>query len=196
MAKEPEFPLQISFRDIEPSPAIEALVRRNAAKLGRFHQRITSCGVVIAAPAHQHHRERLYLIHINIAAPGGTIWINRDRDLNVAHTDVHVAIRDAFAAAVRRLEDFVRRQNGQLKRHAMEPHGVVSLLHREEGYGFIETAAGDEVYFTRNSVLRGAFRRLRAGSKVRFVTAPRTRGRTQQASTVRIIGKHNLVERR
>ncbi len=194
MANEENFPLQISFRDIPPSPAIEARVRRNAAKLGRFHQRITSCRVVIAAPERQHHKERLYVVRISIAVPGGTIWINRGRSLNSAHADVYVAIRDGFAAAVRRLEDIVRRHDGRVKRHAAQPHGVVSLLYPEEGYGFIESSTGDEVYFNRNSVLDGAFLRLKPGSKVRFVSAPGARGRSPEASAVRIVGKHNLVD--
>ena len=44
------FPLEISFRDIDHSPAVETRIRKEAAKLHRFHQRITACRVVVAAP--------------------------------------------------------------------------------------------------------------------------------------------------
>lgn len=192
--KSQEFPLQIAFRNIDPSPAIEARVRTAARKLARFHGRITSGRVVISAPEKHHHRERLYIVRINLAVPGGTIWINRESKLNLAHTDVYVAIRDAFDAAVRRLEDFVRRHESRVKHHETPPRGVVSLLNRKEGYGFIASPTGDEVYFHRTSVVNDAFNRLRTGAKVRFTLGTKARGRSPQASTVHTIGKHNLVE--
>jgi ribosome-associated translation inhibitor RaiA len=111
------FPLQIAFRDIDHSTAVEAEVRAGARKLARFHRHITNCRVVISAPEGQHHRERLYSVRINLAVPGGAIWINRSNPRERAHADVYVAIRDAFNAAVRRLEDFARRRDGRVKRH-------------------------------------------------------------------------------
>jgi hypothetical protein len=38
-----QIPLQISFRNMDPSPAIEARIREKAAKLERFHDRIIGC---------------------------------------------------------------------------------------------------------------------------------------------------------
>jgi cold shock CspA family protein/ribosome-associated translation inhibitor RaiA len=194
MTNTKDFPLQIAFRNIDPSPAIEARVRTAARKLARFHGRITSCRVVVAAPEKHHHRERLFVVHINLAVPGGAIWINRGSQLNLAHTDVYVAIRDAFNAAVRRLEDFVRRHESKVKHHESQPCGVVSLMNLGEGYGFIVSRGGDEVYFHRTSVVDDAFKRLKKGAKVRFTLGTRPRGRSPQASTVHIVGKHNLVE--
>lgn len=43
-------PLQISFRNMESSPAIAAKVRERANRLERLFDRITACRVVIAAP--------------------------------------------------------------------------------------------------------------------------------------------------
>jgi cold shock CspA family protein len=194
MTNAKDFPLQVAFRNIDPSPSIETKVRAAARKLARFHSRITTCRVVVSAPEKQHHRERLFMVRISLAVPGGTIWINRGSHVKLAHTDVYVAIRDAFNAAVRRLEDFVRRQESKVKHHEPEPHGVVSMMNRDEGYGFIATAAGDEVYFHRTSVVDNAFKRLRNGTKVRFALGTRPRGRSLQASTVHIAGKHNPVE--
>jgi cold shock CspA family protein len=194
MTNAKDFPLQIAFRNIEPSAAIEAKVRTAARKLARFHGHITSCHVVVAAPEKRHHRKRLFVVRINLAVPGGAIWINRGSQLDLAHADVYVAIRDAFNAATRRLEDFVRRHESEVKHHEPEPHGVVSLINRDKGYGFIATEAGDEVYFHRTSVVKGAFRRLKSGARVRFTLGTRPRGRSLQASTVHIAGKHNPVE--
>jgi ribosome-associated translation inhibitor RaiA len=35
-----QIPLQISFRNMDPSPAVEERIRKKAAKLQRFHDRI------------------------------------------------------------------------------------------------------------------------------------------------------------
>lgn len=193
MTKTDNIPLQIAFRNIEPSAAVEARIREQVARLGRFHHRITTCRVVVSAPEKGHHRERLYVVRINLSVPGGSIWINRGNPQKAAHADVYVAIRDAFAAAVRKLEDRVRRQEGKVKHHEAEPHGVVSLLNSDEGYGFIATPAGDEIYFHRTSVVNDAFHRLKTGSKVRFAIGTKSRGSSPQASTVHILGKHSLV---
>ena len=45
-----QIPLQISFRNMDPSPAVEARIREKAAKLERFHDRIIGCTVVVEAP--------------------------------------------------------------------------------------------------------------------------------------------------
>jgi hypothetical protein len=118
MPNSPSFPLQIAFRDIAPSPSIEARVQRYAERLGRFHPRIMSCRVIVSAPERGHHHQRLYLVRIHIALPGTNLWVNRASPQAKAHASVYVALRDAFAAAVRRLEDFSRRRSGRIKRHS------------------------------------------------------------------------------
>ncbi|MGB1547306.1 MAG: HPF/RaiA family ribosome-associated protein, partial [Alphaproteobacteria bacterium] len=62
-----ETPLQISFRNMDPSEAVEANVREKAEKLERFFDRITSCRVVIEAPHRHHHKGKLY----NVLTPAG-----------------------------------------------------------------------------------------------------------------------------
>jgi hypothetical protein len=123
MPNSSSFPLQIGFRDIAPSPSIEARVQRYAEKLGRFHPHIMSCRVIVSAPERGHHHRRLYLVRIHIALPRTNLWINRASPQTKAHANVYVALRDAFAAAVRRLEDFSRRQSGRIKRHSEPRQG-------------------------------------------------------------------------
>jgi ribosomal subunit interface protein len=189
-----QMPLQISFHGMEPSPTIEAQIREKAAKLERFHDRIVGCRVVVEAPHRHHHHGKLYNVRIDISVPGKDVFVGHSGPLNHAHEDVYVAIRDAFNAAVRRLEDFVRRHESKVKHHESGPHGVVRMLNRDEGYGFIATPAGDEVYFHMTSVVDDAFKRLKKGAKVRFALGTRPRGSSPQASTVHIVGKHNRVE--
>jgi cold shock CspA family protein/ribosome-associated translation inhibitor RaiA len=186
-------PLQLSFRNVGPSPAIESRVRREAAKLERFHGRIIRCRAVVSAPERHHRKGKLYVVRIQITIPGKDIWVNRSAGLDHAHEDVYVAIRDAFAAAIRCLEDAVRVKGGTTKRHEAPPHGIIRMLDREKGFGFIQSADGDEIYFHRNSVLNDGFDRLKAGTKVRFALDSKVVGKSPNASTVRLIGKHNIV---
>jgi ribosomal subunit interface protein len=116
-----ELPLQISFRGLPPSEAIADRVRERAARLDRFHSRIMGCRVVVESPHRRHHQGKLYHVRIDLTVPGEELVISREPAEDHAHEDVHVAIRDAFDAAQRRLEDHARRQRGAVKVHAPRP---------------------------------------------------------------------------
>ncbi len=187
-----QVPLQVSFDGIEPSTAVEANIREHAGRLEQFYPRLTSCRVVVVAP-HQHHRKgRLYSIRIDLTCPGEEIVINREHPVDHAHEDVYVALRDAFGAARRKLEDYARLQRGKVKRHAPPDHGAISRLLPEEGYGFIRTADGSEIYFQRHGVLEGGFEALKEGMKVRFVLEEAEKG--PNAKSVRPVGRHHQLE--
>jgi ribosomal subunit interface protein len=110
-----QIPLQIAFRGMDPSPAVEDRVRERSAQLERFHDRITSCRVVVQAP-HQHHQKGgLYEVRVDLHVPGAEIVINHEGSQEHAHEDVYVAVRDAFDAAERKLEDHVRRHDHRKK---------------------------------------------------------------------------------
>jgi ribosomal subunit interface protein len=111
------FPLEISFRNMDPSPAVEARIREKAAKLERFHDRIIGCTVVVEAPHRHHHKGKLYSVHIDISVPGADLVVDRAKPLDPSHEDVYVAVRDAFNAAARQLEDHTRRMRGDVKSH-------------------------------------------------------------------------------
>lgn len=103
-----KLPLQISFRGMDTSPATEALIRERAEKLDRFHDRITGCRVVVEA-SHRHQRKgRLYHVRVDLTVPGHEIVVGRERDDDHSHEDIKVAVRDAFDAARRQLEDHLR----------------------------------------------------------------------------------------
>lgn len=182
-----ELPVQISFRGVSSTDAIEAKVRARAARLERYYDHIMGCRVMIESPHRRHHQGKLYHVRIDLTVPGGELVITREPAEHHAHEDVYVAIRDAFDAAQRRLEDYARRQRGAVKVHEPRPLAEVCRLFPKEGYGFIATPDGREVYFHRNSVLDDAFELLEIGSRVEFVEEPGEQG--PQASTVRISGK-------
>lgn len=188
-----ETPLEISFRNMDRSEAVEVRVREKAKKLEQFFGRITSCRVMIEE-AHRHHSKgNLYHVRIDVGVPGSTVIVDRDPAKKHSHEDVYVAVRDAFKAAQRRLEDHSKRRAGRVKMHQMPPHGRVVRLFPYEGYGFIETADGVEVYFHKNSVVDADFDKLEAGQEVRLVMAEGESEKGPQASTVKLVGKHHLT---
>jgi ribosomal subunit interface protein len=187
-----QIPLQISFRNMDPSPAVEARIREKAAKLERFHDRIIGCTVVVEAPHRYHHKGKLYTVRIDISVPGKNVVVDRAKPINHAHEDVYVAVRDAFDAAVRRLEDQTRKMRGSVKAHAAPRHGKIENLF--DDYGFITTAEGDEVYFHRSSVVGADFYKLEVGNEVSLVVAEKEGEKGLQASTVKPIGKHHILE--
>lgn len=104
-------PLQVTFHNMPPSPALETVIRERAAKLEQYHARITSCRVVFDAPhLHKNHGKR-YQVRIDIALPGGrSVVVDRDHHKDGAHAEALVAIRDAFDAAQRQIKDLTARQ--------------------------------------------------------------------------------------
>lgn len=186
-----QVPLDVSFENCEPSDAIRTEIEKHARRLEKFHDRITSCNVAIIAPQTRHRKGALFKIDIRIAMPEHKdIIINKTHGDVPEHEHITVAIKDAFAAAQRQIEDAVRELRGQVKAHESADHGHVSKFLAGEDSGFIETEDGREIYFHRNSVLDNAFDRLAVGSEVRFVEEMGEKG--AQASTVRLAGKHHL----
>lgn len=112
-----QIPLQITFRNMEHSDAVEAKIRERAAKLEKFSDHITSCRVTIELPHQHHHKGNLFGVKVDITLPGKEIIADRKPDQDHAHEDAYVAIRDAFDAAVRQLEDYVQRRRGKVKHH-------------------------------------------------------------------------------
>ena len=184
-----QLPLQITFRHMEPSPAVEAKVRERADKLERFFDQITACRVAVEAPHRHHHQGTLYQVRVDLTVPGEELVVSRDPGLNHGHEDVYVAVRDAFDAAERRLEEYARRQRREVKTHEEPPHGRIIEMLPAEDYGRILTTDGREVYFHRHSVVDGDFDRLEVGEEVRFSEEQGAQG--PQASTVHVLGRQH-----
>lgn len=184
-------PLQITFRNMKASAAIEADIREKAAKLDEFCDQIMSCRVVVESRHHHHRKGNLYHVRVDITVPDHEIVVSREHDLHHAHEDVYVAIRDAFDNARRQLQDYNRRRQQHVKTHEVPPHGRITELFMKEGYGKIESSDGREIYFHRNSVLDTPFDQLSVGMEVRFDEEQGDLG--PQASTVRVEGKHHVV---
>lgn len=111
-----QIPLEIDYRNLEPTPALAAVIRKKTAKLEQFYDRITGCHVTLEAPHRHHHQGKQFQVHIRLTLPGKVLAVSHASG-NQAHEDAYVAIRDAFAAAQRQLEDYVRIRRGVTKTH-------------------------------------------------------------------------------
>jgi cold shock CspA family protein len=202
-------PTQVTFRGLPHSDAVESDVRGRVAWLEQFYAGIVRCRVLVELPHRHRHDGRHFHVRIELTVPGGPpIVVSHEpsghgqlKDVEVeAHhkeTEIEgvqryaaVAIRQAFDAARRQLEDFAREQRGTVKTHEVPAHGEVVELSAPDGYGFIQ-AGESRIYFDRASVLGDAFDQLTIGTPVAFVEEQGEKG--PQASTVRILGKHHYV---
>jgi len=107
-----QIPLQISLHGIARSNALYQAIRGKAAKLDRYYDHIMSCRVVLELAARHQHKGKQFAARIDVKVPGGEIAVTREHD-----EDLQVALRDAFDAARRQLEDYARVQRGDVKRH-------------------------------------------------------------------------------
>lgn len=181
-----QVPLEISFRDVR-SDTVEPIIREHVAKLEKFCDHMTSCRVAVERP-HKHARAgNPYRVRIEIKVPPGhDIVVNQgpmDQDF---HEPLSAVVRNAFKAVRRQLTELTERQHGEVKTH-QEPLAMVVRVFRDEGYGFLRTLDGREIYFHQNAVLHGAFAQVDVGTQVRFAESEGDKG--PQASSVQIVDR-------
>jgi cold shock CspA family protein len=129
-----------------------------------------SCRIAVEAEHHHHHHQgNQYHIRIDITTPHKKFVISREHYDKQSHEDIYVAIRDAFNATTRQLEDYSRIQRGEIKIHDLHRNGTVLRLLPENDHGFIVSEEGREIYFHRSSVSGEGFDALAAGDKIRYV---------------------------
>jgi ribosomal subunit interface protein len=175
-----KIPLQITFRNMPHSEAIEAKINEKAARLDRYYDRIMSCRVVVEESQRRQHQGKLFSVHIDITAPGKELAVTR-----AENEDPHVAVRDAFNTAARWLEEHARRKRGEVKTHEAPPAGRIIRIVPDQSYGFIITPDHREIYFHRNSVLNDEFSQLRLGIAVTFIEEQGEKG--PQAARVAVV---------
>src|SRR5262249_18992616 len=113
-----KLPIQITIRDMDQSPTIISNIQKKAKKLDRYYGRIMSCRVVLHIPQKHQHQGKLYCVSIDLTVPNEEIVINKIKNQNA-----FVAIRDAFNAAQRKLQNFAHKQRGEIKNHEPMTHG-------------------------------------------------------------------------
>ena len=106
---------------MDPSPALASRIRTLVSRLEKLHAHITHCHVIVAPPPRHRRHGALYDFHIDIGLPERVIAVRRARVGEPAHEDPFVALRDAFRAARRKLEDYRDTRRGDIKSHSQPP---------------------------------------------------------------------------
>jgi ribosomal subunit interface protein len=102
--------VQITYRDLERTDAIDAYVRKRAQKLQTFATHIIACRVAVEAPHRHKQHGRHYRVRVDMAIPGAELVVARCPDVGREHEDPYAAIDDAFAHAGRQLHEHARRR--------------------------------------------------------------------------------------
>ena len=158
-------PVQITSHDISITEAIESNIRKRTDKLTQFYDRISSCRVVVEVPQKHKHQGKLFNIRIDLTVPGKELAVTRKSD-----PDIYVAIRDAFDALERQLEEHARKRHGQVKTHEEVVYGHVARMMTQDGYGFIEGNDDNEYYFSITNMAHPTFEQLVIGEEVEFIS--------------------------
>ncbi len=184
-----QVPLEISFHNMPSSTAAETIVREKSAKLDKIHDRLSSCRVAIDKPQEHQKSGNPYRVRIDITVPPGQeIVVDRNPGDGSMHLDLEAVIRDAFDKAERQLKRLVEKQRQDVKVHPeQQTVALVDKIFKDEGYGFLRSTDGRDIYFHKNSVLNNDFDRLEVGTGVHYFEELGEKG--AQASSVQIVSK-------
>lgn len=201
-----KIPLEITYRNLDKTDAIDNLIKEKVAKLEHICSYINSCHIAVEKIHDRPRSGSPYRVRIDLTVPPGhELVAESNPDHGVQYEPLDAVIRDAFDAARQRLIKLTERQQQSDRAQDQEAIGanigLVTKLFRDRGYGFIKTLEGQEIYFHRNSVLHHDFDRLEIGTGVHFSVEQGEEG--PQATTVKIVDKpgaragksdHTLIE--
>ena len=110
--------VEVTFRNMETSDWLEQDIRERAAKLETYCPDIVTCRVMVGKPHRHHENGNRFDVHIDIAVPGEEIAVSHSPNFRKqveegTKKDIRTVVRDAFAAAKRQLQDYVRRRREQ-----------------------------------------------------------------------------------
>jgi ribosomal subunit interface protein len=168
MQQEPE----ITFHNLDNSPALEAEIRSRIDKLDRLYDRLVGVRVSIEALHNQHRTGNIHECHITLMVPGSDLVVSRKPHKakeKYQNPDIYTAVRDAFQAAERQLKEYKEKQSGEVKRHVPLMQGQVAEVNKEAGFGYVLTAEGQLLYFSQSAVLAGDFDQYERGDVVHYV---------------------------
>lgn len=182
-----EVPLELTFRNVEKTEHLDDLIRDQVDRLEKFHSHITSCRVAVEKPQENQRSGNPYRVRVEVRVPPGhDLVVDTRPKTHGMHDTLDRVLTDTFKSMERQLKELAERQRRDVKHHDVATAFVIRLF-KEEGYGFIKTPEGREIYFQRTATLQNDWDRLEIGTQVRFEEAMGEMG--PQATTVDIIDK-------
>lgn len=185
---------EITWHNMDPIPHVTKRINHRIERLEQFFDRITKCHVVVEAPHQRHRKGNQYEVRLDVTIPGRELSIDRRPGDDHAHTDVLVAVRDAFDAMERQLRHWKDEHSGRPEVHAAPLQGRIAEIDPNTGSGQIAATDGRLVYFHRNSVVGGSFNELSAGDTVEMVVDRGQDAIGAHASTVRPISAQRFLD--
>lgn len=116
-----QVPVDIRFRHVEPSEALESAIRSHVEALEEQNERITSCHVTVdhvgaskgqVRPHHRHGSGAHFRVSIHLTMPGGELFVGRDPAEHANFEDAYAAVNEAFDNIRRQLSDMKRPKKG------------------------------------------------------------------------------------
>jgi hypothetical protein len=136
--------LQINSSESVMTEAVETQILAHVKALEDYVNGLSGCTRCL-----QHLRfiviAKVGRIRIHLDVPGRALTIDKQNS-----TDLMFAINEAFAAARIKLEEYVHKMRHDVKTDGPSPDVRVTTVFPTDGYGFLETLDGREVYFRRN----------------------------------------------
>ncbi len=97
--------VDVVYRDLDASVALNSIIDKKFEKLSRYSDQITRSRVVLATPHNHKHKGKQFRASIELSLKGAPVTtISQDDD------SIHIAVREAFNAAERKLKDICGRK--------------------------------------------------------------------------------------
>ncbi|NNM61628.1 MAG: ribosome-associated translation inhibitor RaiA [Steroidobacteraceae bacterium] len=102
--------LNITFRHMPPSDAVEERAREMFARLERVHPEILGCHVTIDTPEGHQTKGAPFVIKIEIEMPGRAVHVDGSRSRHPQDANAYNALHHAFDTARRLLDEQSQRR--------------------------------------------------------------------------------------
>ncbi|MFA6471315.1 MAG: HPF/RaiA family ribosome-associated protein [Candidatus Latescibacterota bacterium] len=170
--------LSITYRNVQKSEEIEKLISDKVIELEQICSCIIRCRVYIEKVRGFEKSGNPYNIRVELKVPqeGEIVVLRSPNGLNI-YDPLSTGIRNAFLIARRKVIEYGEPRRGIPKApHPMECGAVVERIFKQEGFGFLRTVSGREIYFNRDSVPQNNFEKMEMGVGVWYVERESEKG--------------------
>jgi ribosome-associated translation inhibitor RaiA len=183
---------EVTFKGLDKSPSLEALIQERIAALEQIYPRIVSCRVVVEVPHRASKNIKVPIgVSVEVEVPGRPKIVAKDiQERREAKEDQTAALTHAFDAVERQLDRLADLRGGRaVTGGASSQSALVVRLFPDQDYGFVQVDNSPELHFTRNAVAGGAFEDLEIGMLVQVTRATEDGPMGPQARSVRLLDK-------